>query len=168
MAGRVQLMRIVEIAHRDAAGRPLFQARDIRNVVHGSGENFMLGVLFSGDTPPDFYYMGLDSRAAPSGGDEMADLEAVEPSSNGYERQSVGSSEFALALAPSGSWQANGPIVTFRAIGGPWGPVRNIFLCTGLGYGASVLISSAAIGQELTVQDGETVTMRMAMSLSGC
>lgn len=168
MSPRIHIMRIVELIHRDASGKVVFESRNIHNMVHGSGEEFMLGVLFSGEAVPDFYYMGLDSRSAPSSADQMADLESAEPSSNGYERQSVNSEEFALALNSSGSWQATGPTVLFRATGGSWGPVRNIFLCTGLGYESPALISSAPIGQELIVQDGETITMRMAMSLSGC
>jgi hypothetical protein len=168
MGSRIRIMRIVDLVHRDASGRVIFESTNIHNMVHGSGEEFMLGVLFSGEAVPDLYYMGLDSRSAPSSSDLMGDLESSEPSSNGYERQSVDSGDFALALNSSGSWQATGPTVLFRATGGSWGPVRNIFLCTGLGYESPVLISSAPIGQDLVVQDGETVTMRMAMSLSGC
>lgn len=168
MNGRIRLMRIVELVHRDSVGKVLAERRDMLNVVHGSGEEFMLGVLFAGEPVPSFYYMGLDSRTSPSDSDEMADLQGLEPSTNGYERQAVNSADFALALGSSGSWQANGPTVLFQASGGSWGPVRNIFLCTGLGFGSPVLVSSVPIGQELTVQDGETVTMRMAMSLSGC
>lgn len=168
MPNKIHLVRIVEIVHRDAAGRVVKEFRDILNVVHSSGEEFMLGVLFSGDPTPASYYFGLDSRASLSESDEMSDLEGQEPTENGYERQSVDSDSFDLALGSSGSWQANGPTVLFRGLGGSWGPIRNIFMCTGLGYSDPVLVSSVPIGQDLTVQDGETVTMRMALALSGC
>lgn len=168
MPRKTHLLRVLEIVHRNASGGVIHEARDILNVVHSSGEEFMLGALFGGEPIPELYYFGLDSRSAVAAADDIGDIQGKEPSANGYERQSVGSSEFALALTSSGSWQASGPTVLFRAVGGSWGPVRNIFLCTGLGYTAPALMSSVAIGQDLTVLDGETVTMRMAMSLSGC
>lgn len=168
MSRKMHLVRVLEIVHRDASGVAIREVRDILNLVHSAGEEFMLGALFAGESIPSLYYFGLDSRSALASGDDMGDIDGKEPSANGYERQSVSSSEFALALTPSGSWQASGPTVLFRATGGSWGPVRNIFLCTGLGYTTPTLISSVAIGQDLTVMNGETVTMRMALSLSGC
>lgn len=168
MTKKIRLMTILAIRHRDAEGRVVFGRDDLLNVVHSSGEEYMLNVLFSGLGAPPFYYMGLDSRDAPEASDSMAGLQGLEPSSNGYERQSVNSGGFAVAVNAAGAWQATGPTVLFRASGGSWGPIKNIFLCTGLGYETPALVSSVPIGQNITVQDGETVTMRMAMSLSGC
>lgn len=168
MPGKLRLMRMVELVHRDASGVVVAEMRDLLNVVHASGEEFMLGVLFAGEPVPDFYYIGLDSRESPSALDVMSELDGLEPSANGYERTPVNSAEFDLELGSSGGLQATGPTVLFRAEGGSWGPVRNVFLCTGLGYGSVALVSSVPIGQEITVQDGETISMRMAMSLSGC
>lgn len=168
MPRKLRLMRMVELVHLDASGSIISERRDLLNVVHVSGEEFMLGALFAGVSVPNFYYIGLDSRESPSALDEMSDLEGLEPETGGYERKPVNSGEFNLELGSSGSLQATGPTVLFRAEGGSWGPVRNVFLCTGLGYGDAVLVSSVPIGQELTVQEGETVSMRMAMSLSGC
>lgn len=168
MPRRTRLMKILDLVHRDPAGEVIMHRREILNVLHLSGEEFMLGVLFSGTELPAHYYMGLDSRESPSAGDEMPSLEGLEPSGNGYERQQVDAQNFALSVGESGSWQANGPVVSFRASGGSWGAVRNIFLCTGLGYSQPALVSSAYVGQSLTVLDGETITLRMAMSLSGC
>lgn len=161
-----RLMRIAELVHRDASGRELLALKDVFNVVHSSGEEFVLKVLFAGEATPANYYMGLDSRETPSAADDIYDLEG-EPEGSGYERQAVASDDFDVELS-SGSWRAAGPVVTFRAIGDSWGPVRNIFLCTGLGQSSVRLISTAPLGHELVVADGDTVTMRMAMSLSGC
>jgi hypothetical protein len=168
MRNENHLLRIVSLIHRDSAGNVLLEKSEILNMFHFSGERFMLGALFSGLSLPLFYYLGLDSRGSLSKSDVIGDINGLEPSSNGYERQSVASVGFSLSAAGSGSWRATGPIVLFRASGGSWGPVSNIFMCTGLGYGSSTLISSVPIGQNLIVQDGETITMKMAMSLSGC
>lgn len=168
MPKKISLVRILGIQHRDRSGRVIFEGKDLSNVVHSSGEEYMLKVLFSGQSVPAFYYIGLDARPAPSAPDTIEGLQALEPNSNGYERQSLNSGDFATSLNASGTWQSTGPTVLFQASGGSWGPIKNIFLCTGLGYESPTLISSVSIGQNLTVQDGETVTMRMAMSLSGC
>lgn len=162
-------MKVVEIVHRDRAGGIVRVERDIRNTIHVLGEEFVLKALFAGGGVPPEYYIGLDSRASISFSDAISDLEGAEPVANGYERQAVASDGFAIVADEPEIRKANGPTVIFTASGGSWGPVRNIFLCTGLGYGSgSVLVSSAALGQNLVVSDGEMVSMRMAMSLSGC
>jgi len=168
MRNENHLLRIVSLVHQDSAGNVLLDKSEILNMVHFSGERFMLGALFAGNNLPLFYYLGLDSRASLSKSDVIGHISGLEPSSNGYERQSVDAAGFSLIAEESGSWRATGPIVLFRASGGSWGPVSNIFMSTGLGYGSSVLISSVPIGQNLIVQDGDTITMKMAMSLSGC
>lgn len=164
----MKLMKIAELTHLSKSGKVLMRKENIFNIVHISGEEFVLKVLFAGESIPPNYYMGLDSRNSPAASETMADIEGVEPSSAGYERQAVYAEDFDVALNSSGAWQANGPVVSFTAVGGSWGPIKNIFLCTDLDYEQSKLISTAAIGQNLIVQDGETITMRMAMSLSGC
>lgn len=163
------IMRVVEVVHRDRAGGVLRVERDILNTIHALGEEFVLKALFAGGGVPPEYYIGLDSRASISVSDAIAGLIGSEPVANGYERQAVASDGFAIVADSTTARKANGPTVLFTASGGSWGPVRNIFLCTGLGYGSdTVLVSSAALGQNIVVSDGETVSMRMAMSLSGC
>lgn len=163
------IMRVVELVHRDRHGEVVRVERNLLNGIHSLGEEFVLRTLFSGGAIPDNYYIGLDSRSSTAASDLISDLSGQEPSINGYERQAVASDGFAIVADSPGSRKANSPTVLFTASGGSWGPVRNIFLCTALGYGTNaVLISSAALGQNLIVSDGETVSMRMAMSLSGC
>lgn len=168
MGNENHLVRIVSLVHRDSSGNVLMKKSDMLNMVHFSGERFILRALFAGGDIPLFYYLGLDSRSSPSKSNVMEDLNGSEPSANGYARQSVNSKGFSLTKEASGSWRATGSSILFNASGGSWGPVSNIFMCTGLDYGPSVLISSVPIGQNLIVQDGETITMKMALSLSGC
>lgn len=167
MENKIRLMRILNLTHRDASGCEKFKKNYILNSLHLIGQRFMLEVLFSGKDLPVNYYMGLDSRDSISEEDVIADIVGLEPSSNGYARQSVRSDSFSLSLNSASFWQANGPTVVFSATEGSWGPIRNIFLSTALDESAT-LISSASIGQTLTVLAGESITMRMAMSLSGC
>lgn len=162
-------MRIEELVHRDASGRVLTRKTDIPNRIHLLGEDFILRVLFSGGEIPSNYYIGMDSRDSISVSDTVASLQGKEPTQFGYERKPVGSDDFAVVSNSTASMQANSPTVLFSAVGGSFGPVKNIFLCTGLGYGTNAtLISSASLGQSLVVSIGETISMKMAMTLSAC
>lgn len=163
------IMRIAELVHRDCSGAVVRRETNIFNRIHLLGEEFVLRSLFAGGEIPVNYYIGLDSRASISQSDLISDISGVEPTAFGYERQAVRSDNFAIVAASPTACQADSPTVLFTASGGSWGPVKNVFLCAGLGYGSNAtLISSASIGQDLVVSSGETVSMRMAMSLSAC
>jgi len=162
------IMRIAEMQHSDRFGKILHSESDVKNIIHTNGEEFILSALFAGLALPSNYYIGLDSRSALEVSMQISDVSGYEPTSNYYSRQSVGAQDFQILTGTSGHKQANSPTILFRAVGGPWGPVKNIFLATDLGYGSNcTLISSAALSREITVLDGEVVTMRMAMALSG-
>ena len=163
------IMRIAEIQHKDRFGKVLYSETDVKNVIHTKGEDFILSVLFSGLAVPSNYYIGLDSRSALEASMEISDVSGYEPTSNYYSRQSVASDSFQVVTGTSSHKQANSPTILFKAVGGSWGPVKNIFLTNELGYGSNcTLISSASLSRDITVLDGEVVTMRMAMALSGC
>lgn len=160
------LMKVLEIQHLSSNGDLIYKEEGIRNLIHFSGEQYVLGVLFGGQAIPEKYYIGLDSRTSLSASTSIGGLSGFEPTSNGYERQAVNYDNFSV-ISSSEGWQANSPVLLFRATGGSWGPVRNIFMSTGLGYSSSiVLLSSAALSRDITVANGEIVTMRMAMALS--
>lgn len=160
------LMKVLEVKHTDHDGRILYREEGIKNLIHYTGEQLILSILFGGVTVPENYYIGLDSRTSLSATSSISDISGFEPSSGGYSRQLVNSSNFSVISAAEG-WQANSPVLLFSAVGGSWGPVKNIFMAAGLGYAASsTLISSASLSREITVAAGEVVTMRMAMALS--
>jgi hypothetical protein len=160
------IMKVVELIHTSSGGEVLMVKRNVLNTMHILGEDFVLRVLFAGRDIPEQYYLGLDARDSISASDSISDLEGLEPSAGGYERQAIRSDNFDVSASPSGS-RANSPTVLFTSTTSSWGPIRNIFMSVGYGSG-SVLISSATIGQNLVVSPGETISMRMAMSLSGC
>lgn len=162
-------MKVTELIHKDKKGKVLYRCENVHNKIHLLGEDFILKVLFGGVQVPNLYFIGLDSRETISSDDSISDLVNTEPASYGYERKAINSDDFSFVQNPSGFMQANSPTVLFTALGGSWGPIRNIFLSTGLENASpSVLVSSASIGQNLIVSPGETVSMRMAMSLSSC
>ena len=163
------IMKVDEFRHETSDGRLLYLETGLKNIMHLGGESFILKVLFGGGSVPENYYIGLDSRSSL---DRLSGIESIqyfEPNINSYSRQSVSSAGFSIMPSQTGGRQANSPTVLFRASGGSWGPVRNIFMTTGLGYGSSAsLISSISLSRYTTVQDGEIITMRMSMALSGC
>lgn len=163
------LMKILDISHHDKNGNIIYKEENIHNILHRTGEELILSILFSGLTVPENYYIGLDSRSSLSASDSIGSIMGYEPNENSYSRQEVANDSFSIIVNSSSSRQANSPTILFKAVGGSWGPVRNIFLTTNLGYGTnSKLISSAALSQPITLQDGEIVTLRMGMMLSGC
>jgi hypothetical protein len=157
------LIKILEIQHLSKNGEVLWRSENIRNVLHSEGEEFMLTSLFvDASTIPSDYVFGLDNRLTTAADDTMADVSIVEPAGNGYFRQAVASDgQFTISVV-NNIHRANSPIVTFSAAGGSWGPVRNLFL-TNQPDSSGFLIASVPLAQ-----DGESVSMRMALSLKDC
>lgn len=163
------IMRVIEISHFGTDGGLLHREEDLRNTIHAQGEELILKILFAGESVPPSYYVGLDFRSAIDRTQTISDLFGWEPTANAYSRQAVESNNFSVINSSSGRKQANSPTLLFRASGGSWGPVRNIFLATALGYGTnSILISSVPLSTSISVADGEVITMRMSMALSSC
>ncbi len=164
------LLKILEIQHLDSKGNVLWEDKNIRNFLHQDGEEYMLRAAFTGGRVstiiPDSYYMGLDNRSAIEADDQMSDL-IGEPTSNGYERQSITSSgDFSINFE-SDHFIATSPIVAFRATVGAWGPVSNLFL-SDQEDNSGFLISTAYLGVGITVTAGDSVTMRIGMQLKDC
>lgn len=161
------LMKILEIKHISKKKEIVYQEFDIKNILHKSGEEFILKTLFDDFDKTQTYYIGLDNRSSLSAIDTLNTAYLLEPNQNSYERQTATIEEFSINTNSSGNIQANSPAISFRAIGGTWGPVKNIFLANSLGS-SGYLISSASLSQSLTVEDGEIITMRMSFSLKDC
>ena len=164
------LMEILWLEHiRD--GKVLYREDNIRNTLHFLGEGFLLSALFmSGYSPntliPDQYYLGLDARATVAVSDTMIDV-FNEPFVNGYTRQPVSSTNgFSLDVV-GGVHRATSQIVSFSAAGGGWGPMANIFL-SNKANNTGILISSAKLTSPVTLTSGDSVNMRMALSLRYC
>lgn len=161
-------MKVLEITHFSADGKVLYYENEIHNTLHATGEQFILGVLFQGLELPESYYLGLDNRATIDVDDTMTTISTSgEPTANSYERQFADAANFSLITNDSGNAQANSPIVTFQALGGSWGPVRNLFL-TNESANDGYLIASVALSEQITVSDGEVVNMRLGMALRDC
>lgn len=164
------IMQVLWIEHvRD--GKVIQREEKILNVLHFLGEAFALNALFRGGNNPSFYipdqyYLGLDARSTLAVADTMANV-LNEPFINGYARQAVSSSDgFTLDIV-GGVHRATSAIVSFSASGGGWGPVTNIFL-SDKPNNTGTLISSAKLTNPITVASGDTVNMRMALSLRYC
>jgi len=163
------IMKIAEFCHLAKNGEIIYKEENIFNTIHLVGEELILKILFAGEPVPANYYIGLDSRSSLDSALGIGSIYGYEPNQNSYERQKVQSDNFSIVVGATSHRQANSPTVLFKAVGGSWGPVKNIFLSTNLGYGTnSILISSASLSRNITLADGETITLRMAMALSNC
>lgn len=158
------LLEILEIKHFDKNDNLIFSKNNIKNTLHKQGEEYILKVLFGGESIPNEYYLGLDSRTSISSNDTLQTVSSNEPSLNGYSRQSISNSSFSFIINSEENYQANSPVVLFRATGGSWGIVRNLFLSTSSSSTGS-LISSVPLGTNLVVADGEIISMRIGLAL---
>ena len=163
------LIRILEIqCVKD--GDVLWKEENLYNIFHSEGEEFMLSAVFTGGVTntfiPEYYYFGLDNRTTLDATDTMTSL-TQEPSTNGYTRQMIASTGQFTISQVGGIYVAESPIVSFSASGGAWGPVRNLFLTTQTDV-TGYLISSVPLSQQVTVEDGASINVRMALGLKDC
>lgn len=168
----VHLLRIEEVCHLDKFGQVKWQSTNLLNTLHTQGEEFILKVMFSSAVEkPEYYYFGLDNRSSISVSDELVDL-VDEPSGNGYSRQAKNSTTDWSFTTQNGYWAAKSNVITFTATSGiGWGPVRNLFLTmqpASAEAAEGYLISSIYLGQILTIEAGESVSLRMLAGLKWC
>jgi len=162
------IMKIKEIHHLDSNGNIIFEAFNIKNLLHFEGEEFLLQAAFLGGRNstiiPDYYYLGLDNRSLVDTDDKIADL-IGEPYGGGYQRAEINSSNKFSLNKEDVHYVATSPIVSFNAnsIGG-WGPVSNLFLTAEVN-GNYKLISTAILDHPITLNDGDKVTMRIGMQI---
>lgn len=164
------LIKIIEIKHQNKFGEIIWERKNIPNLLHLRGEEFILRSAFTGgkisDVIPENYYIGLDNRSLIVDNQEMSDISG-EPSFSGYTRQAIASSgDFTVALE-NGHYQAISPIMVFTANGGSWGPVSVLFL-TDSSDSSGTLISSIVLDTPIILNDGESVTLRFGASLKDC
>lgn len=161
------IMKILEIQHLDSKNNVLWNAKNIYNLLHSEGEQFLLQAAFIGgrnsEIIPDYYYLGLDNRLTVAVSDTMTDL-ISEPLGGGYERAEIASSgDFSINF-DNDHYIATSPIVAFRATTGFWGPVSNLFLTAEVGNEFK-LISTAVLPSAITLNSGDAVTMRIGMQI---
>lgn len=166
----IHLLRIDWIKQiRD--GEVIWEDHDLYNVLHKRGEEFMLRALFTGGNNPnslipDNYYFGLDNRNEPQRDDDFVNI-IGEPGTFGYVRQAVSSLGEITVSENAGEIRAITSIITFRASGGSWGPVKNLFM-TDRSDSNGFLIASIPATAAFSVIDGDSVTMRMSIGLTAC
>lgn len=162
---KLHLVEILEINHHDINGKIIYQEKNINNIIHKSGEEFILKVLFGGLPIPNQYHLGLDSRSTLNANDVLSTCASLEPVGAGYSRQSLDNNNFTFITNGFGDYQANSPAVLFKALGGSWGPVKNVFLTTVSSGSSGYLISSIALGSSIILSNGETVSLRIGLAL---
>lgn len=166
----MHLLRVDWIKHiRD--GEILWEEKNLDNILHERGEEFMLRALFTGGNNPnslipDEYFFGLDNRTTPAADDDFINI-LGEPSGLGYARQTVSSLGEITVAEVNGALRAITSIISFKAVNGTWGPVKNLFL-TDRGDNNGYLIASVPATTAFTVIDGDSVTMRMSIGLTAC
>lgn len=144
----------------------LHEEKNLKNILHEEGEQFILETAFAGGTQPTNFYFGMDDRTVLDAEDQLVDLSGEPLVSNGYDRQTAPSSAFTVTFVDS-VWKARSSIVIFGATGGGWGPVTSLFMATSPDS-SGLLISSVPLGSSYTPGAGESLNVRMSVALNGC
>jgi len=152
----------------------LFSTGNLYNILHTQGEAQILSALFLGGPTsnsyiPTLYYLGLDARGTLATSDTLSSLVA-EPSTGGYSRQPVSSTTGFTIVTEGSTVLAKSGVLAFSATGSNWGPVSNMFLTNVASGTGGILYSSVSLGVSggVTVNNGESVSMRFSMALSNC
>lgn len=167
------LLKVLEAWKTDAAGNVVWRSENLYNTFHLAGEQFMLQAAFTGGQDstviPNNYYFGLDSRSTLAAADTMTTIvnSGNEPATNGYSRVAVASSDMFIVSLVNDHYRAYGPILSFAATGGSWGPVTKLFLTTA-NDDSGPLIASVALNTTLTLAANEAFNVRMGLSLKDC
>lgn len=159
------IMKLIEVVHLNSDGEILFKQNNILNILHRTGEQYILNTVFIGNKS-DYFYFGLDGRSTLNALDTMITVSnsGNEPTINGYSRVGVSSNNtFSLNLV-SDHYVATCPIISFSATGGSWGPVKNLFLTTA-SDNSGTLIASVPLSQNTTLSSGDTLNVRLGLSL---
>jgi len=165
------LLTIYEIEHVDIHGKVIWNEKNLKNILHKNGEEFVLLAVFTGGNTtntfiPDNFYFGLDNRTDLSADDTMADI-LDEPSGGGYARQTIDSTTGFEHSVLNTVNRVTSDIITFSAAGAGWGPVKNLFL-TDKSDGSGYLISSVELRNTVTLVAGESINLKMGLSLRDC
>jgi len=164
------ILKIDEITHiRD--GQVVSQDRNLTNMLHTLGEQFLLKCAFAkgtADTPPLNYYFGLDGRSTLAFADTVATLSGVEPTSGGYARQAV-SAESGFTFETTGTgpaiYRATCSVVTFSATGNYGLTVKNLFMATNAIAGQGILVASVPLTSALNLVSGDSINVKMSVQL---
>jgi hypothetical protein len=161
------IMKVLEIQHLDSNKNIIWQTKNIYNLLHEEGEQFLLQAAFVGGKEstiiPDYYYLGLDNRQTVATTDTLDDV-LGEPVSGGYARIELSSSGDFTVSYDQDHYVALSPIVSFSASSGAWGPVVNLFLTASV-EGDYKLISTATLPSPIFLNIGQTITMRIGMQI---
>lgn len=159
------IMKLIEVVHTNSNGEILFKQNNVLNILHRTGEQYILNTVFIG-SKSDYFYFGLDGRSGLTVLDTMTTISNAgnEPNINGYSRVSVSSvNAFSLSLV-SDHYVVTCPVISFSATGGSWGPVKNLFLTTS-SNNSGTLIASVPLSQNTTLSAGDTLNVRLGLSL---
>lgn len=164
------MLNILKIEHTLADNTVVYTQENIPNILHNTGEQFLLGSLFatatSGFGVPMNYFFGLDNRTNLTVNDTMASITG-EPNGNGYQRATANSMNGFSITLQSSHYQATTAVLTWTASGGNFPQIRNVFM-TNLSSNLGYLISSIALSSPQTVLSGSNLSVTFALNLKDC
>lgn len=162
------LYSVWDIVCRDKDGNIRWEEKNLHNIFHDEGEEFILDVVFNEtQSVPATYYIGLDDRGTVAEADTLPP--AGEPVGNGYVRQAVNSDATDWTVSQvGGDFQAVSKTVVFTAAGGPIpaaGNVMNMFLSTTLDDTGN-LVASVVLSTPRIIVNGDSLNTDIKIIVS--
>lgn len=154
----------------DEDGNELWREPEKLNILHDEGEQAILSAYFDTDLagfgpPPANLYVGLDNRTSLSESDTLSSL-VNEPNTGGYSRKAVSTATGFTLAQPADFYRATSQTVSFTAMGGNIGEVRNRFLCTAASGTGGLLLVTLALSTLRTINEGDTLNTNFIIGLA--
>jgi len=177
MARKIHVLHIKEINHFNKDGNLLWTDKNLDNILHDEGEQYILSAAFATGyngygAAPNNLYLGLDTSTRTLGETDTLSLIGENSQANGYERKAlttmgtgVSGQDFVIAQ-PSTFYRAESKIWTWSCINSAWTTVTKLFLCTVQSDTSGKLICSVPLSSNRTLQPGDVISAAIYIGLS--
>lgn len=177
MTSKIHVLHIKEISHFNKAGELLWKDKNLDNILHDEGEQYILSAAFATGysgfgVAPDNLYLGLDTSTRTLAEADTLSLVGENSLTNGYERKAlstrgtgVSGQDFVLNQ-PSTFYRAESKIRTWSCINAAWTTVTKLFLCTAPSGTSGKLICTVPLSSNRTLQPGDVISAAIYIGLS--
>lgn len=177
MTSKIHVLHIEEISHLNKAGELLWKDKNLDNILHDEGEQYILSAAFATGysgfgVAPDNLYLGLDTSTRTLAEADTLSLVGENSLTNGYERKAISthgtgvSGQDFVLNQPSTFYRAESKIWTWSCINAAWTTVTKLFLCTAPSGTSGKLICTVPLSSNRTLQPGDVISAAIYIGLS--
>lgn len=160
----MKLTTIKWITHKDKNNNLLWKMKNVKNILHLEGQEYIIKSLFNSLIASQNYFCGLDSREEVNEEDTSQSLISEPFTNSSYSRFSLNSNSFLYSVYRNKP-QVRTSLVKYSNTNLQPIIFKNTFIITPPINGKEYLLSSNKLGGSKTINKGETVTFRLLFSL---